>query len=215
MVFVGDGRGCLVDAAVADAVDCASDFVLLVRIRDDFFALEHQLVVFGIVDRWDETVMGCSGSKTRLLCAVRAVRICASLQIVADFVEAFLGDHLIAFPTELATKNDSINKLVWVRLKITAALDTANPLEPKRVPDSQTRHIGLVDEVEDRIRVTEFGCPLKVDLAHETADTTTSCSICDQEATVAYMATSARVVRLHVKASKAVFAPVNATGFHL
>ena len=122
-------------------VHVARDLVLSVRVGDDFFAFEHELVVLAVITTaavrvGHEAVVRCGGAETGLLCAVGAVGVGAGFEVEADLVEALLAYVLVAFAAQLAAEDDGVDELVRVGFEIPTALDPPDTFEAQRVPDA-------------------------------------------------------------------------------
>ena len=109
---------------------------------------------------------------------------------------------------QVPPKYDGVHITVRVTLELTSSLDPADALETQAVPDLARGYIGLVYKVEDRIDVTQLGCPVQVGLAHEATDTTVTGGVGNNEAGIADVAAAARVVGLNVEGSETLGRPV-------
>ncbi len=74
-------------------------------------------------------------------------------QIESDFVEAFLGDEVFSFWSEVAAVDYGVDEFVRVRAEVPAAFDAADAFEAEGVPDAAGGDVGFVDEVEDGVGV--------------------------------------------------------------
>lgn len=132
------------------------------------------------------------------------------LQIVLDLVETFFTHKFFVTVrvAQVPAKDDGVHQLVRVTLEVAGPLDTADALEAQAVPDLDRRHVGLVNQIEDRVRVAQLGCPVQVGLTHETTDTTVTGGIRHNETGIANVAAAARVVGFDVEGAQAVRRPV-------
>lgn len=203
VVLFGNGGRRLVDAAVVHDVHVAGNLVLPRRVRDDLLVLEHELVPV------QQLVMRGGAAQAALLRAVGAVGILAVLEVVLDLVEALLAHQLLGLAGgQVPAVDDGVDEAVRIALEVAAALDAADALEAQRIPDLARRHVGLVDEVEDAVRVAQPRRPVDICLAHEAAGSAVSGRVGDEEAAVAHMAAAARVVGPDVEAAQALLGPV-------
>lgn len=203
VVLFGNGGRRLVDSAVVHDVHVAGNLVLPRRVRDDLLVLEHELVPV------QQLVMRGGAAQAALLCAISAVGILAVLEVVLDLVEALLAHQLLGLAgCQVPAVDDGVDEAVRIALEVAAALDAANALEAQRIPDLARRHVGLVDEVEDAVRVAQPRRPVDICLAHQAAGTAVSGRVGDEEPPVAHMAAPAGVVGPDVEAAQALLGPV-------
>lgn len=203
VVLLGNRRRRLVDAAVLQDVDAAGNLKLLGRVRDDLLVLEHELVAV------EELIVRRRAAEPAFLGAVSAVWVFVVLEVVFDLVETLFTHEFVALAgRQVPPVDDGVDELARVALEVAAALDAADALEAQRVPDLARRHVGLVDEVEDAVRVAQAGRPVDVGLAHEAAHAAVARGVGDEEARVAHVAAPPGVVGLDVEAAEALLGPV-------
>lgn len=148
VVLLGNRRRRLVDAAVLQDVDAAGNLKLLGRVRDDLLVLEHELVAV------EELIVRRRAAEPAFLGAVSAVWVFVVLEVVFDLVETLFTHEFVALAgRQVPPVDDGVDELARVALEVAAALDAADALEAQRVPDLARRYVGLVDEVEDAVRV--------------------------------------------------------------
>jgi hypothetical protein len=94
MIEFCDGSRRLINAAVTLVVHVARNFVLALRIRNDFFALEPELLRLVVIP-WCQLVMGGCRAQATLLGAVSPVRVFAIFEVEADLVEALFGHKVV------------------------------------------------------------------------------------------------------------------------
>lgn len=107
MVELCDGCSSLVDAAVGFVVNISSDLVLLLRIRNDFLALQPQLFRFVVFARRELVVRRCT-PETTLFGPVGAIRVLSVLEVKADLIEALFRDEVV-LSAKIATVDDSVD----------------------------------------------------------------------------------------------------------
>lgn len=73
-------------------------------------------------------------------------------QVVSNFIESLLGLITIEVRFQISSVNDGIYRFAG-RFQISTARNLTNAFESKRVPYPCGSSIGLVDQVEDRVRV--------------------------------------------------------------
>lgn len=109
-------------------VDISRYFILLLRIRNNFFTLEPQLLGFVAICR-SELVVRRSTAETALLGSVGTIRVFLVFQVEADLIEAFFGDKVV-FSTKVAAVYDGVDEIPRIRLQIATTLDATDSLEP-------------------------------------------------------------------------------------
>lgn len=185
-------------------VHLSRNVVLAARVRDDLLVLEHEDVTV------DQLVVSRGATKPAFLGSVSPVRIAAVLEIELDLVETLFTHKFFVTcrVAQVPPKDDGVHQTVRVTLEVAGPLDTANALEAQAVPDLARRHVGLVHEVEDRVRVAQLGCPVQVGLTHETPDAAVAGGIRHDETGIADVAAAARVVGLDVEGAQTLGRPV-------
>lgn len=204
MVALGNGGRGSVDARMRLVVHVSCNGVLAARVRDDLFVLEHEYVAV------DQLVVSRGATKPAFLGSVSPVRIAAVLEVELDLVETLFTHKFFVTcrVSQVPPKNDGVHQTVRVTLEVAGPLDAADALEAQAVPNLARRHVGLVHEVEDRVRVAQLGCPIQVGLAHETANAAVAGGVRHDEAGIANVAAATRVVGLDVKGAQTLGRPV-------
>ena len=197
------GGGSSVDALVRLVVNFCCDHPLAARVCDDLPVLEHE-------DTIDYPVVSCRATKPAFLGSVSPRRIAAVFEIVLDLFETLFTHKFIVTVrvAQVAAKNDGVHQLARVTLEVASPLDTADTLEAQAVPDLDRRHVGLVHQVKNRVRVAQLGCPIQVGLTHETTDTAVTGGIRHNETGIADVAAATRVVGLDVEGAQTICRPV-------
>ncbi len=85
--------------------------------------------------------------------AIRAAGIGAVFEVVADFVEAFFGDEVLALGAKVAAVDDGVDEVVGGGAQVAAGFDAADAFEAEGVPYAAGGDVGFVDEVEDGVGV--------------------------------------------------------------
>ena len=114
MEFFGDGGGGFVDATVLRGVYISRDFVLALRVADDLFIFQHQPLALAVLVR-KELVMCRGAPESALLRTVSSARISAVLEVISDLVESLFGHKVFALGAEVATVNDGVDQILWMR----------------------------------------------------------------------------------------------------
>jgi len=150
--FLGDGGGRFIDAAVLRRVHGSSNLILTLRIAHHLFILQHQpFAQPALIPQ--QFIMRSRAPQPAFLRAIRAAGIGAVFEVVADFVEAFLGDEVLALGAEVAAVDDGVDEVVGGGAQVAAGFDAADAFEAEGVPDAAGGDVGFVDEVEDGVGV--------------------------------------------------------------
>jgi hypothetical protein len=140
---------------MALVVHVACDFILALRVGDDFFPLEPQLLRLVIGPGGELVVCGC-GPQTAFFGTVGTIGVFAVLEVEANLVKALFGDKVVVL-AQVAPIDDGVDELPRVRLEVATALDAPDALEAQGVPDAARCEVSFIDKVEDGICVALRG----------------------------------------------------------
>jgi hypothetical protein len=85
------------------------NLILVLRVRDNFFVLEHELFVFTVLP-FNEFVMRGRTPESTLLSSVGTSRVFGVLEIISNFVEAVLRNGIFPISSQVSAVDYSVNK---------------------------------------------------------------------------------------------------------
>ncbi|KAK8222221.1 hypothetical protein BKA81DRAFT_352066 [Phyllosticta paracitricarpa] len=215
----------------AATVELPGNLVLLSRIRNHLLVAEHELDAPGpgvgrdgrdaswgsrrrgldavvIIAQLDKCVVPHCGSESVLLGGISVARILARQEVILDALEAALVVRVFLVVAQVPAVDDGVDEVaLGLRLEIAAPGHPPDALEAQRIPDAARRHVGLVNQVENRVCVAQQRRPLQVALAHQLAHAPVPRAIGDDEAGIAHMRAAARIIWLDIEAAQTQLVP--------